>query len=776
MNRPLVARETAHRAVLARLLAATVLSLLAGHAAAVPLAEPALAAGQDIRQETGEITVNAAAVTVVRYTWRDSRGDPRSVSLVPASPSTAGYAVQMSYTVIDAGNKRTAFINADPAPDGGFGYFVSHELFRDFSDGGNGTIAELHNEDDSPLGRYLASTGSAQSAGASQAAHEFRLDYPRWGTVASIPLPDAVVVSANPADHQRFLLPVVVRWHFVAGQDYPLWSVDYDLTVAGDHIASDVRGPYGAMVFNEGNGPDVTALKWGDKYLFAADAGNADFSAAALPAGGLAWNWSSLNGGRRYNALGSMAYEFGLVDTVPWSASLYGDGFSDHRGGTSALGGCSYSLMSLPCDFEWAYQSFQFDFGPPARAKLAWGSSPFLGSSTPAAYNGVDFEPISGKGHIQYGLHIVFGRSAPGLPLTLARAATPLEATPALAIAASPAQGGTLSYTVLGDPGGPYTSSGRLLPPWASVKLTAASAAGFTFSGWSGACAAVPGTTCLIAMSQSSSVTANFTATAVSSSRLVNLSTRMQVQTGNSVLIGGFVIGGTASKTVAIVATGPSLAAFGISNALANPTLTVVRSSDQSVVASNDDWQSAPNASQLQAAGFAPSHPLESAVLATLAPGAYTAIVSGVGGGTGVGLVAVYEIDSPDVPLVNISTRGQVLAGNDVMIGGFVIQGSSPQQVAIVATGPSLAAFGIANPLANPTLTLVRSSDQSVVAVNDDWQSAANASQLQAAGFAPSNPLESAILITLSPGAYTAIVSGVGGGTGVGIVAVYAVP
>src|SRR5258706_287699 len=115
--------------------------------------------------------------------------------------------------------------------------------------------------------------------------------------------------------------------------------------------------------------------------------------------------------------------------------------------------------------------------------------------------------------------------------------------------------------------------------------------------------------------------------------------------------------------------------------------------------------------------------------------------------------------------LVNISTRREDLTGEDVMIGGFVIQGSGRQEVAIVATGPSLAAYGIANPLADPTLTLVRSSDQTVIATNDNWGSAANAAQLQAAGFAPSNALESAILITLQPGAYTAIVSGVGGGT-----------
>ncbi len=166
---------------------------------------------------------------------------------------------------------------------------------------------------------------------------------------------------------------------------------------------------------------------------------------------------------------------------------------------------------------------------------------------------------------------------------------------------------------------------------------------------------------------------------------------------------------------------------------------------------------------------------MESAILTDLAPGAYTAIVSGVGGGTGVGTVAVYEVDHPESPLINISTRGQVLTGNDVMIGGFIVVGTASKTLAIVATGPSLAQYGIANALANPTLTLVRQSDQTVIATNDDWQADANASQLQAAGFAPANALESALYVTLPPGAYTAIVSGAGGGTGVGIVGVYVV-
>jgi glucose/arabinose dehydrogenase len=257
--------------------------------------------------------------------------------------------------------------------------------------------------------------------------------------------------------------------------------------------------------------------------------------------------------------------------------------------------------------------------------------------------------------------------------------------------------------------------------------------------------------------------------------RLANISTRARALQGDDVVIAGFVVGGGA-KTVALVATGPSLAASGVAQPLANPTLTLVRSSDQAVLAANDDWQGAANAAQLQAVGFAPSHPQEAAILATLPPGAYTAIASGVGGATGVTVAAVYEVDHPERPLLNLSTRARVQTGEDVMIGGLVVQGTAPRTVAIVATGPSLAAHGISGFLANPTLTLVRSSDQAVIASNDDWQSAPNAAQLQASGFAPSHPSEAAILATLPPGAYTAIVSGVGGATGVSVVGVYSVP
>jgi alpha-tubulin suppressor-like RCC1 family protein len=253
--------------------------------------------------------------------------------------------------------------------------------------------------------------------------------------------------------------------------------------------------------------------------------------------------------------------------------------------------------------------------------------------------------------------------------------------------------------------------------------------------------------------------------------RLVNISTRGQVLSGEDLMIAGFVVTG-APKTVVLRALGPSLASSGVRNVLANPRLDL--HGDQGAISINDDWQDGGSASTIQAMGFAPGDARESAVIVTLQPGSYTAIVSGVGGATGTGLVEVYEADREDAPLINISTRGHVGTDLDVMIGGFVISGNSPQSVVVTAKGPSLANYGISNPVANPTLTLVRQSDQSIVATNDDWGSAPNASDIQASGFAPSNSLESAILATLPPGAYTAIVSGVNGDMGTGIVEVYA--
>ncbi len=198
----------------------------------------------------------------------------------------------------------------------------------------------------------------------------------------------------------------------------------------------------------------------------------------------------------------------------------------------------------------------------------------------------------------------------------------------------------------------------------------------------------------------------------------------MQVLTGNDVMIGGFVIGGSANKTVAIVATGPSLAAFGITNPLANPTLTLVRSSDQAVIATNDNWQAARNAAQLQAAGFAPTQPARGGDPRQPAAGRLHGDRAGRGRRHGRGgdrRLRGRPAARPARQHLDARQGAHRQRRDDRRLRH---PGHGPQTVAIVATGPSLAAFGITSPLANPTITLVRSSDQAVIATNDDWAAA----------------------------------------------------
>jgi alpha-tubulin suppressor-like RCC1 family protein len=261
-------------------------------------------------------------------------------------------------------------------------------------------------------------------------------------------------------------------------------------------------------------------------------------------------------------------------------------------------------------------------------------------------------------------------------------------------------------------------------------------------------------------------------AAAPSPPRLANLATRGRVLGGsNDVLIAGFAVKGPGSKTVVIRARGPSLSATGVSDPLANPTIRVFSPNSNNPLAANDDWGSGEHAAIIQAIGLAPADPLESAILISLGPGLYSAVVDDAQTDTGVAIVEVFEVDHPDSPLVNIATRGQVLTGEDVMIAGFIIQGNGPQQVVVRARGPSM---NIQGRLANPMLQLYEG--QTPLSANDDWGTASNASALQASGFAPPDPQEAAILVTLNPGAYTAIVSGVGGTTGIGLVEVFAVP
>ena len=249
-----------------------------------------------------------------------------------------------------------------------------------------------------------------------------------------------------------------------------------------------------------------------------------------------------------------------------------------------------------------------------------------------------------------------------------------------------------------------------------------------------------------------------------------NISTRGLVQTGDQVMIGGFVIGGNAPKQVLIRAIGPSLASFNVVGPLQDPMLSLHDINGE--IASNDDWQSAPNSGQIPA-NLQPQDARESAILITLQPGQYTAIVSGKGGTAGIALVEVYDRDpNSSSRLANISTRGFVGTGDNVMIGGFVAAGSG--QVVIRAIGPSLGGAGVANPLSDPVLALFDANGQRIL-TNDNWGDNQQA-LIMGTGLAPTNPFESAILTTLAAGAYTAIVSDKNGGSGVALVEVFAVP
>jgi hypothetical protein len=266
----------------------------------------------------------------------------------------------------------------------------------------------------------------------------------------------------------------------------------------------------------------------------------------------------------------------------------------------------------------------------------------------------------------------------------------------------------------------------------------------------------------------------NFTVAAPAAplSTLGNISTRLQVNTNDDVLIGGFIVGGTGPKQLVLRALGPTLTQFGVLGALPDPTLEL-RNSTGGLLAFNDNWGQAANAQSIPV-NLRPLNTLESAILTGLNPGSYTAIVRGLHNTTGVALVEGYDIaPAATAHLTNISTRGFVRTGDNVMIAGMIVQ-SNGQKVIVRALGPTLSGFGITNPLANPTLEL-RDANANLLSVNDNWKTTQQ-TEIMASGKAPPNDLESAIVRTLTPGTYTAIVAGANSTTGVALVEVYTLP
>ena len=253
--------------------------------------------------------------------------------------------------------------------------------------------------------------------------------------------------------------------------------------------------------------------------------------------------------------------------------------------------------------------------------------------------------------------------------------------------------------------------------------------------------------------------------------QLLNISTRLQVQTGDNVLIGGFIITGTQPKKVILRAIGPSLGNANppVAGALVDPILELHKPDGTIII--NDNWKDTQEA-EIIASTVPPTNDFESAIVATLDPGAYTAIVSGKNGGTGVGLVEAYDLDQTvDSQLANISTRGFVETGDNVMIGGFIVGGST--SVIVRAIGPSLAHATppVLGTLPDPTLEL-HDSNGATLAFDDNWKDTQEA-EIIATTIPPTDDLESAIVMTLAPGAYTAIVSGKNNMTGVALVEAY---
>lgn len=377
------------------------------------LGKPKLQAGQNIRLETGIVN----NLVVDRYTWRDSHGRPRSASLVRFGQQLdgqprGGYAIQFSHQIFDTVKRKWKTVYLNPPPfrgDAGFGYFVSHELYRYFdanvcADGSNNcTIASLHGQDDSPLGLSMPGSGKSVSVTNQRAIHKFTQDYPHWGTKTAL----ADIYDPTPSNlnaHKKYDLPVTIKWKFVAGKDYPLWSVTYNLANApANTVSVDLRGPYGYLIFDQSDAP-LTQLEWGDQYKFATSGANVSTNSD--------WTWNGLNGGARYNLLVAGEYEFGLVQTIPYASSKIGSGWSDDRGKTSADGmGCPDAGWRMPCDWEWTYQSIQyenFDANPSAVKKIAWGSAPYAGTNKTSDDTG---EPFAGYPKVSYKVWITFDNS-----------------------------------------------------------------------------------------------------------------------------------------------------------------------------------------------------------------------------------------------------------------------------------------------------------------------------------------------------------------------------
>ena len=252
--------------------------------------------------------------------------------------------------------------------------------------------------------------------------------------------------------------------------------------------------------------------------------------------------------------------------------------------------------------------------------------------------------------------------------------------------------------------------------------------------------------------------------------RLANLSTRASCKTGEAVLINEFVIQGTGTETLVMRGIGPSLGSFGVPGALKDPTVFLFDARGRTLDA-NNDWMDNPDKDEIIASGLPPTDPHESAIIDTLRPGLYTFVEQGVHRTQGVALPEIYDLLNGGLQLSAVGTRAFVSTGDNVMISGFILTGSAPVSLLIRALGPSLANAGLSRVLADPHLDLYNASGQLIFS-DDNWRDTQEA-EIIATGLAPTDDRESAMVVTLNPGLYTNVLTGVGPTTGIGFLQIY---
>lgn len=380
---------------------------------AATLPTPSLAACELLRLDVGLVN----SFLVDRYTYRDSQGLTRSISLAryaTQNGNRGGFVVQMTYydTTVNPASLVTAGMPAGRG-DAGFGYVVSHEYYRTFSDGSSGTIAGLHGEDDSPLGLYLTSGASGSNTLLNllngTAVHAFKMTYPRWGTTTPLSDPWSTT-PVSFSGHAKYSIPVTFGWTLKSGTDHPRFFIEYDLQASDAQrgcITMDTRSPYGVLDFDNGAGSKIATLEWADKYRFRSQ------GTELTTQSGWTWNTATPSGARRYNLLITTGgYEMGLVQTVPYSQSTFGTSYSDSRGLTSSTqNGCPSEGWKLPCDWSWPYQSvnYEIDSSGVWGKKMAWGSSYMLGQL--GSWDDIG-DPVSGWPKVSYEVDVVLAKTS----------------------------------------------------------------------------------------------------------------------------------------------------------------------------------------------------------------------------------------------------------------------------------------------------------------------------------------------------------------------------